>query len=99
MSGVASSESREDALQTSIDALEAQGWSVTERSSYSATLFPAPFPPFKSGIHFVLAVVTCGIWAIPWFIMLIQHGNAAKNQPRPQQLNVDETGRVSSLQL
>lgn len=83
MTGAAAFTSRELALQDSVAALEAQGWSVTGRAAYSATLLPPPFPPFKSVIHFVLAVVTCGIWAIPWFIMLIQHGNAARNQPRP----------------
>ena len=87
------------ALEGQLQAFQSRGWLVKERTATSAIVYPPPPPKFKLGLHFVLSIVSCGLWLIPTYVLYFQSLGAAKRQPRPQRLVVDSLGNVSSITL
>src|SRR4249920_2240819 len=78
------SEQRKQALAQAVSNEVRQGWNVQSQSDYQAVMI-LPGKKVHHLLHLILTILTAGLWAIVWIILVLTH----KKEQR-KVINVDE---------
>lgn len=89
MADVIDPEQRKAILGQAVAQHVAVGWQVEYQADDRAVLAAAS-PPVNHVLHLLLTLVTCGLWAIVWFVLALSRPPA-----RRLTLAVDERGQIS----
>lgn len=84
----ASPESRRETLNAAVNAAILQGGDVATQSDYSAVIRYGQ--QTNHLLHAVLTFFTCGVWALIWGLVALQHSAARQSV----MIEVDTYGRV-----
>jgi hypothetical protein len=86
-----STEERKATLDSALQRYGAQGWRVETRSEFQATI--AKGKEVNHLLHLFLAVITFGLWLIPWLILGVGAG------VKRRMVTIDEFGNAVDQKL